>query len=170
MKSILVLMLCSGFVFAAGGGSFSDSDYIPRLVNFIIFAGILYYLLADAAKKFFKDRRVGIAEELEAVQDRVKKSAKDKELALEEVEMAKKKAEEIISIAKKECAVIQKNYNEALADELHSIEKQYNDIMTLEKRRVEREVATSVISELFDDSSKDMDKDAYVNIVLKKVA
>ena len=170
IKYIIVLLCGLGSLYASEGTSFGDSDYIPRVVNFLIFAGILYYLVADLSKKFFKERRDGIAGELEAVQERLKKSAKDKEGALEEVEKAKKKAEEIVATAKKEAVIIQKNYTEMLEDELKSIEKQYEDMMVLDRRKAEREVVTSIVSELFDESSKDIDKDAYIHTVLKKVA
>lgn len=170
IKHILILLCVAAYLFASGGATLSGSDYIPRVVNFFIFAGILYYLLADVSKKFFRDRRKAIAEELEAVQERLKKSAKDKEVALEEVEKAKKKAEEILNTAKKEVVIIQKNYNQMLEEELKSIERQYEDMILLDRRRAEREVVADIVSELFDEGSKDMDKDAYIQTILKKVA
>ncbi|RLA78484.1 MAG: F0F1 ATP synthase subunit B, partial [Epsilonproteobacteria bacterium] len=33
-----------------------ETDFWPRLVNFTIFASLLYYLLANPIKNFFKDR------------------------------------------------------------------------------------------------------------------
>lgn len=171
LKIAALFFMSMAALHASGGeGSFADSDFIPRVVNFLIFVGILYYLVADAAKKFFKHRREGIANELEIVQDRLKKSAKEKEGAKDELEAAKKKSEEIIQTAKKEASVIAKNSEALLEDELKSIERQYKDMITLEKRRTEREVVAAIVDDIYEESSKDIDKDSYVDIVLKKVA
>lgn len=171
LKIVLLFVASLGILNASGGETtFADSDFIPRVVNFLIFVGILYYLVADGAKKFFKHRREGIANELEIVQDRLKKSAKEKESAKDELEAAKKKAGEIIQTAKKEATIILKNSEALLEDELKSIERQYKDMITLEKRKTEREVVSGIVDEIYEESSKDIDKDNYVDIVLKKVA
>ncbi|MFP4332441.1 MAG: F0F1 ATP synthase subunit B [Campylobacterales bacterium] len=170
MKKILFLLAFTSVSLFAADTAFADSDYIPRLVNFFIFAGILYYLLADPAKKFFKERREGIASELERVEEKLKETARSKEKAQEELQRAKQKAQDIIESAKKESSIIKQNYARDLEHELSAIEKQYEDMMTLEKRRGEREVASAIVSEIFDESSKDINKDNYVDIVLKKVA
>ena len=41
-----------------------ESDYVPRLFNFIIFASLIYYLVANPIKGFFKGRSEGIAAQL----------------------------------------------------------------------------------------------------------
>ena len=57
MKKMLfvVLVLSPLAVFANEN---VETDIIPRVVNFTIFAAIVYFLLADKLKVFFADRKI----------------------------------------------------------------------------------------------------------------
>ena len=48
-----VLAFASGDAEASGSG---ETDIFWRVINFAIFFGLLYYLLADKIKEFFKNR------------------------------------------------------------------------------------------------------------------
>ena len=61
MKRILLLGLAlAPMALFAQEGAETDYDIVQRTVNFIIFAGILWYLLADKIKAFFADRTLSI--------------------------------------------------------------------------------------------------------------
>lgn len=74
MKKLLILGLALAplALFASSEGA--ETDIVQRTVNFIIFAGILWYLLADKIKAFFADRTASIQAELDKVQDTLKAS------------------------------------------------------------------------------------------------
>ncbi len=42
-----------------------ETDFWPRVVNFTIFAALLYYLIANPIKSFFKGRSEGISHTIE---------------------------------------------------------------------------------------------------------
>ena len=52
VKVASVTLLASAALFASEG-SHGQTDIIPRAVNFLIFAALVYYLLADKVKAFF---------------------------------------------------------------------------------------------------------------------
>ena len=57
MKKLLLLALfVSPLALFAAEGAETNYDIVQRTVNFIIFAGILWYLLADKVKAFFANR------------------------------------------------------------------------------------------------------------------
>ncbi len=68
-----------------------DSDFFPRLFNFLIFAGLAYYLLAKPIGDFFKGRRDKIAESLQEIEKR-----------LQEAKEAQKRAEQTLAESKRE--------------------------------------------------------------------
>lgn len=51
VKVASVTLLASAALFASEG-SHGQTDIIPRAVNFLIFAALVYYLLADKVKAF----------------------------------------------------------------------------------------------------------------------
>ena len=101
-------MMMSVYTFASDGGE-GGTDIIQRTVNFIIFAGILYYLLASPIKSFFQGRSAGIRQELDRVQEKMKESKTAKELALQKIEDAEKFAADLIESSKKENRILNDN-------------------------------------------------------------
>ena len=62
----LALGLTAGTAWAAGGYSEAQkSDLLYRLMNFAVFFGVLFWLLRKPVGKFFRDRREGIARNLD---------------------------------------------------------------------------------------------------------
>ncbi len=169
-KIVLSSLLLSPLVLLASGDAGSTStDIIPRTVNFLIFFAIMYYLIADHLKKMFTDRTASVASELEKVQEKVKESKKAKELAEAKLEEAKRVASDIITTAKKEALLIKDRYNQQIEDELTVLNKQYQERITLEKKKVIRESVDGVLKTLFKDGSFEMNDKDYVNIIMKKV-
>lgn len=72
---------------AAGGGQSLLMEYLPKIVNLLIYAGILFFILRKPMTTFFETRRAGILEELNRAQ-REKAEAQAK-LADVEVRLAR---------------------------------------------------------------------------------
>jgi len=100
MKKILLtlLVVVPGVLFANEHQEM-QTDILERTVNFFIFVAIIYYLLADKLKTFFQDRTKSIQADLEKAQELIKESDKKLATAKQEVENAKKIAEEMVSSA-----------------------------------------------------------------------
>ena len=172
MKHVFIMALLAAVTFAAehAEATGAETDIVQRTVNFLIFAGIVYYLIAEPVKGFFTGRTQGIANELEKVQDRLKESKAAKESATAKIEEAKTLAEEIMSSCKKENGIINEKMASQLEFDLANLEKQQNDLMGLEKRQMVRAVVEEVLVEALAQDNSGLDKEAFAEIILKKVA
>jgi F-type H+-transporting ATPase subunit b len=169
-KIVLTLLMVTGYAFAAGGEAGGETDIVQRTINFLIFAGILYYLLADPIKNFFVGRSRGIADELEKVQERLRESKRAKEAAELKIEEAKKFAEELKEISKKENKIVNDKILEQCDAELENIQKQSASLMDLEQRQMIRDVVNEIMEDVFEQESAGFDKEAMAQIIMKKVA
>lgn len=171
MKHIFIMAMIATVSFASGTeATGAETDIIQRTVNFLIFAGIVYYLIAEPVKGYFTGRTQGIADELEKVQTRLKESKAAKEAANAKIEDAKVLAEEIMSSCKKENVIINEKMAAQLEFDLSNLEKQQNDIMELDKRQMVRSVVEEVLADALTQDNSGLDKDAFADIILKKVA
>jgi len=172
MKHIFIMAMIAAVTFASeqAGATGTETDIVQRTVNFLIFAGIVYYLIAEPVKGYFTGRTQGIADELEKVQARLKESKMAKEAANAKIEEAKVLAEEIMSSCKKENVIINEKMAAQLEFDLSNLEKQQSDIMELDKRQMVRNVVEEVLSEALGQDNSGLDKDAFAEIILKKVA
>ena len=167
---LLFLVLALGtiaFASESGGGA---TDILPRTVNFLIFVAIIYYLLADRVKNFFKDRSESIAAKLESVQAQLKETKEEKERAEKELENAKKLAAEIVETAKKESKLLSEKIKNDLEEELKLLEKIFNENCELEERKMVREVVQKILEETFEDKNIVINEKEFVNLIVKKVA
>ncbi len=147
-----------------------ENDFWPRVVNFIIFAAILYYLLANPIKNFFKNRREGISSQLKEIEAKLQ-AAKDAEKdAQSRLNDSKRKAELILEDAQKEADIMKKKIAEANVNELALMEKQLEEKIALEERKSVRESIDEVLSENITNDDVMVDEAKVVDIITKKVA
>lgn len=172
MKHIFIMAMIAVVTFASEHAEAAavETDILYRTVNFAIFAGIVYYLIAEPVKAYFTGRTAGIAAELEKVQDRLKESKAAKEAASTKIYEAKTLAEEIMSSCKKENVIINEKMATQLDFDLANLEKQQNDIMGLEKRQMVRNLVEEVLSDALTQDTSVLDKNVFADIILKKVA
>lgn len=172
MKHVFLMALLAAVTFASEQVEVTgtETDIIQRTVNFLIFAGIIYYLIAEPVKNFFVGRTQSIADELEKVQTRLKESKSAKESANAKIEEAKVLAKEIMSNCKKENVIINEKMASQLEFDLSNLEKQQTDLMGLEKRQMVRDVVKEVLAEALSQDKSVLDKDTFADIILKKVA
>ena len=172
MKHIFIMAMIAAVTFASEHAEIAEveTDIVQRTVNFLIFAGIVYYLIAEPVKNYFTGRTHGIANELEKVQDRLKESKAAKEAANAKIDEAKTLAEEIMSSCKKENVIINEKMASQLEFDLNNLQKQQEDIMGLEKRQMVRNLVEEVLSDALNQDSSVLDKGAFAEIILKKVA
>lgn len=167
-KLLYLMIIFSTFLNASEITS-GGTDILPRTVNFIIFAAIIYYLLADWIRYFFKNRSAAIAAKLESIQAQLKDAKEQKEKAKKELENAKKLAKEIVEIAKKESQLISKKIESDAEDELKIIEKIFNENCLLEERKMVRDVVKMVLSETFDEKNIAINEKEFLKLLEKKV-
>lgn len=167
-KYFIPCLLLPTMMLASGGGG--ETDIVERTINFVIFIAIFYYLAADKIKAIFVARQESIAAELEKVQEKLKESKKAKEQAQKRFEESKRMAEDVILTAKKEVVLLTQKVEDSTKGDIENLIRQYNDSMEFEKRRAERAIIDEILAELFESDATKLDKSAYSEILLKKVA
>jgi len=147
-----------------------STDFIPRIFNFLIFAGLTYYLVASPLKSFFLKRRDGIAEQLNEIERKLQEAKTARKQAEQAVEASKSKAAEIISDSEKEIALLKEKYAEMTHRELALLEKQFEEKIALEERKMARQTIDTVLNENITSDDIPVRADQIIDIVAKKVA
>jgi len=147
-----------------------ESDFWPRVVNFTIFAALLYYLVANPIKEFFKGRSAGIASQLNEIEEKLQAAKNEKKEAQARLDASEKKAEEILADAKAEAVILAEKIATANQNELALLEKQLEEKMTFEERKSAREAIDEVLSENITTDDINLDETKVVDIISKKVA
>jgi len=178
MKQLLlaVVIIVPAILFAnEGAGQYEaltgrSTDFIPRIFNFLVFAGIAYYLLANPIKSFFVGRQRGISNQLKEIEAKLQ-SAKDEKIeAKSHLKDSKVKANEIVDTAKKEADILSGKIAENSANELKAIEKQYEEKSSLEERRAIRAAINEVLSNNITTDDIPLDEQKVIDLIDKKVA
>ena len=170
MKRILLLGLALVPVALLANEGAVETDLIQRTVNFIIFAGILWYLLADKIKAFFAERSLSIQSELDKVQDTLKASQDKVTDAQKKLAEAKKIATEIVEGAKADIDSVKQKVATAVDSDIINLNKNLEEMMKVETSKAKKEVVTEVLEELLSSENIKLTQDELANIVLKKVA
>ena len=155
---------------ASGGEGHGGTDIFPRTLNFLIFAAILYYYVADSAKQWYLGRKNDIAAKLDSIQVKLKESNSKKETALQKVEEAKANAKVLVETAKKEAVLLADKVANDTNTEIENLEKAFEDRINIERRQMQRAVVSEVLEGMFKEGSISLDNDEIVKIINKKVA
>jgi F-type H+-transporting ATPase subunit b len=171
LKKILLLGLALAplGLFASSEGAV-ESDIVQRTVNFIIFAGILWYLLADKIQAFLADRTSSIQSELDKVEDTLKASKDKAEAAAKKLEEAKVIAIEIVETSKSEIDAVKQKVADAVETEIANLGKGFDDKIKVERSKAKRETVSLILDQLLSSDNLSLTQDELVNIVVKKVA
>ena len=124
----------------AGHGEHHDvtmlnSDFLYRVLNFSVFAGLIYYLAANPIKAFFVGRTEGIATQLEEIEEKLKASENERLAAEENLVKAEGKAKEIVSDAGSEAKLLSSNIVDKNKTALELLEKQAVEKQALESKK-----------------------------------
>ncbi|MDP3464350.1 MAG: F0F1 ATP synthase subunit B [Sulfuricurvum sp.] len=169
-KIVITVLMLGVYLFGSEAAAEGSTDIVQRTVNFLIFAGILYYLLAEPIKNYFGGRSAGIAGELEKVQERLRESKRLKESAELKIDEANRFVSELGEITKRECKILSDKITAQCDQDIEVMQKQNNALMELEQRQMVRNVVNDVMSEVMSASDAAMGSDAMVDILKKKVA
>ena len=169
-KILLPLLFVSASLFASEHAADAGTDIVQRTVNFVIFAGILWYLLAEPVKNYFGGRSKSIADELQKVQDRLRESKQAKEVAEAKITEATNLAEEIMKAASKEGKILNEKILKQCDADIENLQKQSAALMALEQRKMVRELVDEIMDDVLTQESSALDKEAMAGILMKKVA
>ncbi len=170
MSRILVLLLMISTFALASETSHGETDIVQRTVNFLLFAGLIWYLVGEPVKNYFALRSQAIANELKKVQERLNESTILKKEALAKISDAEKFAEDLAISSKKENKIINEKIISQCELDLETMSKQAISLRNFAQRNMIQDVVEDVLKETLAQSSSDFDKEAIVNVILKKVA
>ncbi|GAA7510456.1 F0F1 ATP synthase subunit B [Helicobacter pylori] len=160
---ILLSPLC------ATGLDISQTDIIERSLNFLLFAGILWYFLAKRLRSFLHSKSLEISKRLEEIQAQLKVSKENKKKLLKELEQAKEKAELIISDANKEAYTITQKYELQTKMDVENLIKNSKALMDLEVKKIKRELVESVFKDLRESKKVSFNTQDCVNILKQRL-
>jgi F-type H+-transporting ATPase subunit b len=167
-RILVTLLAISTVALASEAGG--ETDIIQRTVNFLLFAGLIWYLIAEPVKNYFNARSESVADELKKVQDKLNETISLKKEALAKISDAEKFAEELVVSSKKENKVINDNIMAQCEIELENLSTQNASLMDFEQRKMVRNVVEEVIEKVLSESGDSFDKKAMADVILKKVA
>jgi ATP synthase subunit b len=166
-KSLFFLIL--PFFAIANEPSGNGYDIVPRVLNFILFSGILYYFIANPIKNAYQARVNAIAARLDSVQQKLKESKAKKDDALRKVQEAQNIANSLIETARKEAAILTDKIKNETKAEIANLEKDFQEQKEFEQRYMFKSVIGEVLNEIFINDSIKIDQNELINIMLKKV-
>jgi F-type H+-transporting ATPase subunit b len=177
LLSLLVvpaILLASGHADAESTRYFAqtgrETDFWPRVVNFTIFASLLYYLAANPIKDFFKGRKEGIAGQLKEIEEKLQAAKNEKKEAQSRLDESEKKAEQIIVDAKKEAVILSQKIADTNQNDLDNMVKQFEEKRSLEEKKSAREAIEEILSDNITNDDIMLDETKVVDIISKKVA
>ena len=179
-KVLYAALLVLPAVLLASGGEHETSryfaqtgrhtDFIPRIFNFLVFAGLIYYLVASPIKDFFTGRTEGIAGQLNEIESKLQEAKEAKKSAEQALVDSQSQAKEIIEDSKKEAELLAKRLDESRAKDLELMEKLYEERLEHDERRMVKETIDSILNENITGDDIPLSEKQVVEIIAKKVA
>jgi len=172
--ALLATVLVPSLVLGSGAEhhevTIANSDFYYRVLNFSIFAGLIYYLAANPIKAFFRGRSEGIAGQLNEIEEKLQASKNDRLVAEENLVNAEKKAKEIVYDAGNEAKILASSIAEKNDNALILLGKQSEEKEALESKKATRETIDAVLSGGINASDINVDESKVVSLISKKVA
>jgi len=163
---ILSLLVMPALYFALTG---RETDILPRTVNFLIFAGLLYYLLADKLKAFLVGRQEGIANQLKEIENKLELAKKEEKNAQALLKDSEAKAKSIVADAKNEAVLLGEKIMQANAQDISILDKQMQEKMDLETKKSLKDTIRNILSENISIDDIELSNRSVVSIIDRKV-
>jgi len=144
MKKLLIIFI-GAFLFASEG--VGETDIVVRVINFLIFVAILWYLIGDKVIGFFRERKEKIANKFQEVEKKLKKTKEQKELLKAKLEEAKIKANEIVEDSKKEAEVIYNDIIKEAKEEVELYKNHFEEFKEIEIKKAKQEALKEFLEE-----------------------
>jgi len=166
----LLFLLVPVVTFASEAAAEGGSDFWWRLLNFTIFAIIIYRLVGDKIAAFFKGRSQKIASDFSSIEQKLKEAKLKKQEAKAKLEESSHKADELLKLAKDEAQLISKKIEEDVKLEKETLQKSLEERVEVETKKMKEEVVKNVLDELFDSKDVQISNEELLKIIKKKVA
>jgi F-type H+-transporting ATPase subunit b len=146
-----------------------QTDILPRSVNFLIFAGLLYYLIADKLKAFLVGRQEGIANQLKEIENKLELAKKEERNAQALVKESEVKAKTIVADAKNEAVMLGEKIMQANVQDIAILDKQMQEKMDLEAKKSIKDTIASILNKNIGTDDVELSNKSVVSIIDRKV-
>lgn len=146
-----------------------ETDIWYRLLNFVVFAGLLYYLLAGKLKAFLVGRQEGIANQLKEIENKLELAKKEEKSAKALVKDSEAKAKTIISDAKNEAVLLSEKIMQANINDISILDKQMQEKKDLETKKSIKDTIQSILNENIGIDDVELSNKSIVSILDRKV-
>jgi len=170
LKKLLLLILALIPMVLFASSEDVQTDIFQRTINFVIFCGILWYLLAHKIRAFFANRIACIQAQLDKVEDTLKASQDKVDEATKKLEEARGLATEIVESAKIRTKSVKQKVTEAVDVEIINLNKNFDEKVKIEIAKTKRQVISEILEELLSSNNISLTQDELVDIVFKKAA
>lgn len=167
---IAIVLLLSGASLWAGGHEATQTDIVPRTVNFLIFAGLVYYLLADKTKAFFAQRSSKIASDFETIQSKIKDAKAELEAARVKLNEAKSLASELMDLAKKDAVQLSVKIDENAKLSCEKLRLDMSSEQQMARNTMVKGIIEDVVSDLVKEEGFGVSDQEFANILIRKAA
>lgn len=167
MRNLLFFMICPVLVMAS---ETAEYDIVARTINFILFAGIMYYFLANPIKNAYKGRIASIENKLNAIRDKVLSAQEKTKSAINEVEIARKRADELIEIGTKQALALAEKIELDAQNEIKFLKNNFEEQKDFARRVALKNTINDILFEIFGGNEVKIDQKDLVNLIIKKVS
>jgi F-type H+-transporting ATPase subunit b len=180
---IVALLLAPVVALASGAGHHIDpeatryfkltgrvDDFWQRVINFSIFAGLVYYLTAGPISAFFKGRQADIASQLKEIKDKLQASKDEEKEAEARVIASEAKAKELVADSQEEAKILVENIAKKNEEALAVLDRSLEEKMELESKKMAKDVINKLLVEGISNDDIAVDESKVVSLVSKKVA
>ena len=166
MRIIFIVFFSLSFAFAKE----TEYDIFERIINFVVFASVLFYFIKKPIKEFFSNRTTLISNRLQKAEDKLIKSKKEKELSKSKIEDAKKIAQNFTLNSKKENDIISAKIAKKTELELKNLEKQYKELMVFYRKSIINDIVKEVLKDALDEENFNISNEQVSDLLLKRIA
>lgn len=161
-------LLFSTSLFASSAGA--ETDILQRSVNFLIFAALIYYLLADKLKGFFAARTASIAKSYEDAENKIKEAKAALEEARAKKEEASRLAVDLVASAKNDAILQSKKVLEMADEECVRIQKSAAEEKAMIKKKMIMDSIEETLNDMFERDGFGVADSEFAKIIAKRVA
>ena len=167
MQKLFLLILPA---FALAAGDTHNYDIVARTINFLLFAAILYYFIANPIKNAYKGRIEGIDKSLSQARKKIEEARAKEEAAKAKVAMAKEDALKLIETGHIEARQLSAKIERDTQASIILMNESYKEQKELTRRASVRKTVSEVLEEAFKDSSIKISEQGLVDLIKKKVS
>ncbi|RLA75433.1 MAG: hypothetical protein DRG11_01600 [Epsilonproteobacteria bacterium] len=147
----------------------TQTDIVPRSVNFLIFIAIVYYILADKIKAYFKNRTAQIENRFKQIKELELSNKKMIDNAQDELLKAKTLSLKIVNEANANKKNIKQNILNQTTEKINHLIKKTDENLSIQTQKLKFQAVDNFMDKIFENKNVKISSKEISNIIKKKV-